>query len=195
MPNLRLAFRCRLDAQEWEEYALNKGWRRLFTTNVGEWEDRDDDVAEQGWLTSTGDEVRFVRDDVIEVQYVIMTGPAMHEVADSVRTEFLCVDYVDCMVLFKAATASDERSGGLYMLAATAPDEPDEQVIQLVQEAVLDDSKDVRLAAVAVAIHSPWLEFEDSMSKLGETDPEALVRDLANDAVVVIRSHARDKDS
>ncbi|MBN1174355.1 MAG: hypothetical protein JXA67_19455 [Micromonosporaceae bacterium] len=196
MNTWRLAFPQGLDDEAWNEFVGGLGWQPVVTDDIDRDDVLGDDIDDQDetlvWRGPDGTMLGLVDDGTLEVVRLVVTGPQAEDAVRQARQRFSAVDSGAAVMRLEMAGTPDERARALYQIAAVVPDEPADDVIQAVVRCLRDPSRDVRLAAVSVAVYAPWPEFASAMNALAAEDPDHGVRAMAGNAAVLIGRLARE---
>lgn len=134
---------------------------------------------EEEWATADGDAtVNYVRDYILEVDYVVVRGKAAQATADLIRTELKTVSVDDALAASKKARGGDDRLEALYH-AVLAADGHDPRVMALLEAALADEDAEVRRGAIFAAGYAEWKELKAPLERVAKEDGDPEIREDA----------------
>lgn len=134
---------------------------------------------ETEWSTPDGDAtVNYVRDFLLEVDYVVVRGKGARATADSIRKRLRTVSVDDALAAAKKARGPDKRLRALYE-AVLAAESPDPRVVELLESALADKDAEVRRGAIFAAGYAEWKELKGPLERVAQDDADAEIREDA----------------
>ncbi|HEU0299052.1 MAG TPA: HEAT repeat domain-containing protein [Longimicrobium sp.] len=134
---------------------------------------------ETEWSTAEGDAtINYVRDFLLEVDYVVVRGKAAGATAELIRSRLRTVSVKDALAAAKKARSDDGRLGALYQ-AVLAAESADPQVLELLEKALADEDPEVRRGAIFAAGYAEWKELKEPLERVARDDADAEIREDA----------------
>ncbi|WP_420129124.1 HEAT repeat domain-containing protein [Longimicrobium sp.] len=134
---------------------------------------------ETEWSTRDGKAtINYVRDDLLEVDYVVVRGKGARATADHVRSELRTVSVDDALAAAKKARSDDDRLEALYH-AVLAAEKADPRVMELMEAALANKDPEVRRGAIFAAGYAEWKALKEPLERVARDDEDAEIREDA----------------
>lgn len=143
----------------------------------------EDTPFEVTWIDpEAGTLVHYIRDFLLEVEYLVVEGPRAEAVARMLETRLKVVSLDDALRMARDGATREDRIGGMYyaVLASRGAEPP---AVDLVTEALEDADVDVRRAAIFAAGYAEWSELDPALARVAREDVDPEIR---SDAAAMI---------
>ncbi|SEF19849.1 HEAT repeat-containing protein [Amycolatopsis pretoriensis] len=129
-----------------------------------------------------GTVVRWVVDGDTGVQFFVVEGPDRERVAGEIASSIDMLDAENSEHYLSRSDDVDWVMRGLYAVAAAAPDQHDQRIVDLLTRHMESPRPLIRRAALLATAITGWAEFVEPVSRF-TGDPDPAVRDAAEAAL------------
>jgi hypothetical protein len=165
------------------------GWRPYRTVaQIG------DARYEEIWTVGNGsDTVLYAEEDLLGVAWVTIKGERVVELAEIVTQQLSTLTPSEVLVWVYAVEDIGEKVKALYYLAASAPNQPDDAFLAVLENELRHDRTEVRQAAIyACTYMASWPDVLPLIEAVRDGDPDETTRLYATRALNAIY---RNRDS
>ncbi len=177
---LRLVFPLTMDVGIFDEIAAEQSW-----PEAADDQPEDDDPPAKVWKVPGGT-LRFVDDQLLQVQYVDVSADPPEPVVAVIEQQFTGYDRDYCLAALDLGKSEAEVTHGLRLLAAVATGPFDQRVYDATVAALHDGREKVRYWALKVASYTRWSQFLNEARRLEKGDPSQTVRSFAGNTRVIV---------
>jgi hypothetical protein len=177
---LRLVSPLTIDVRVFEELAAEQSWMEARDDGP-----EDEDAPSKVWQVPGGT-LRFVDDQLLQVQYVEVCAVPCEPVLGVIERRFTGYDRDDCLAALDLGMAETQVTHGVRLLAAVSTGSFDQRVYDATVAAMRDTRDRVRYWALKVANYTRWPQFLDEARRLEERDPSQTVRSFAGNTRVIL---------
>lgn len=178
----RVVFDPPVPAAEFNEFARRQGWE--FGDGGPATEDQPEEYV---WLAGDDTRVHWIHDTVLNIVYAMLVGPDVGLLEVGIHFAFPGLTVAEAIRRFTEADDWSDRVLSLSAVAATAPDEFDQEVFDAVSAALTDANEVVRQKAALVTFYARWPQFLPLLDKIAAGDPYQPARQDAAVAAENIR--------
>lgn len=118
-------------------------------------------------------------DDVIGVDYFELWGNKVQEVAEQINDAFEVQTTAQILASVKRARSNNGYVDAIYAMCISAPPNLDQDLLQVVQEALSHSDGMVRASTIWGLSYIGWPELIPLVEKINADDPDQEVRDAA----------------
>jgi hypothetical protein len=177
---LRLVFPLTMDVSTFDEIAAEQSWPAAEDDQP-----QDEDAMAKVWQVPGGT-LRFVDDELLQVQYVDVSANPSEPVVSVIERHFSGYDRDYCLAALDLDKGEAEVTHGMRLLAAVTTGPFDQRVYDVTVAALHDEREKVRYWALKVANYTRWRQFLDEARRLEKDDPSQTVRGFAGNTCVIL---------
>jgi hypothetical protein len=172
MTIVRIALKREVAMADVGYVAYDQEWRIVSVTRKGE------SPQKQVWDTLRGNTVvTFLEDPHLGLRYLTVEGEDVPAVSSVLNSSLAAWSSEECLRYLENAQNRDEKIYGLYLIAASAPQEVHEATVNLLRQFTLDEESDVRRALlVALGYLGSWASTRAMAESIYDSDPDGTVR-------------------
>lgn len=188
MSEIRLAFFHGIDFNVLLQHARSREWVAETASRypVPGTDAHEADAYFFSWRLGDEGAVRFVDDEVTEVQYIIIRGGGAISESVTLATEFSVLGYADCLEALSGEVADEMRERFLETLGVIAPRDYHMGVFRAVSAGLDGDNSAIRGAAVSASLHLLWPEFRAPLQRVAALDPDPNNRAIASNVLYAL---------
>jgi hypothetical protein len=177
---VRLVFPLRMEVDIFDEIAADQSW-----PEVDDDLPEDDDAPAKRWRVPGGT-LRFVDDQLVEVQYIDVSAEPLEPVVAVIEQQFTGYDRDYCLAALDLGNGEAEVTHAVRLLAAVASGPFDQRVFDATVAALHDEREKVRYWALKIAIYTRWPQLVDEARRLEKSDPSQTVRGFAANTRMIL---------
>lgn len=177
---LRLVFPHPVELGSFERIATEQAWTELADDRP-----EDEDAPSKLWRVPGGS-LRFVDDQLLEVQYVEVSARPCEPVVAAIEEQFSGYDQDYCLAALDLEMDEAQVTRGVRLLAAVTHGPFDPRVYDVTVAAMRDAREKVRYWALKVANYTRWPQFLGEARRLAAEDPSQTVRSFAGNTRVIL---------
>ncbi len=123
--------------------------------------------------------INYVRDEVMDLYFVVIAGPDVDEVEKQIRAGFAIYDEDQIRREARETTEHEARMEAIQRLMIIAPQDYDAADYELFEQALSDPDPEIRGVGILATGYVEWPQLREKLTDLKAHDPDKTIRDAA----------------